>query len=338
MRKLLLRNSLSLGDVVVCSAAIRDLHKAHPGKFLTGYTGSCAQVFDHNPYIEHDPEAEEIKLEYPAIHKSNQRPRHFIEAYHEFLSDTLGVDIPITEFKGDIHLTDDEKRWVNQVHEIVGFDAPFWIIVSGGKFDYTCKWWGHHNYQKVVDELRGKVLFVHVGEKDHHHPQLDGVIDLRGKTDVRQLIRLVHHSQGIVCPVTSLMHLAAAVPAKEGNPTNRACIVVAGGREPVAWEHYPSHQFMHTVGMLPCCQTGGCWKSRTVALNDGSDKDNSLCAAPTLSSAGTHTPKCMEMITPASVVTAVFKYLVGGSYKVIDPDKWSRVEAHLTTPSSELTP
>jgi ADP-heptose:LPS heptosyltransferase len=333
MRKLLLRNNLSLGDVVVCSAAIRDLHKAHPGKFITGYTGSCDQVFQHNPYIQNEPDAEEIKLEYPAIHKSNQRPRHFIEAYHEFLSSTLGVEIPVTEFKGDIHLTEDEKKWISQVHEILKFDAPFWIIVSGGKFDFTCKWWGHHNYQKVVDEMRDKVLFVHVGEKNHHHPPLNGVIDLRGKTNVRQLIRLVHHSQGIVCPVTSLMHLAAAVPAKKGNPTNRACIVVAGGREPVSWEQYPSHQFMHTIGMLPCCQTGGCWKSRTVALNDGDDKDNSLCAAPVTISVGSQIPKCMDMITPTSVVANIYKYLEGGSYETIPPDKWPIVKNHLTPDS-----
>lgn len=330
MRKLLLRNNLSLGDVVVCSAAIRDLHKAHPGKFLTGYTGSCSQVFEHNPNIQDVPDAEEIVLEYPAIHQSNNRPRHFIEAYHEFLSDKLGVKIPITEFKGDIHLTDSERSWMSQVHEIVGFDAPFWIIVSGGKFDFTCKWWGHENYQSVVDQMRGKILFVQVGERDHHHPPLTGVIDLRGKTDIRQLIRLVYHAQGIVCPVTSLMHLAAAVPVKNGPTNSRPCVVIAGGREPVLWEHYPTHQFLHTVGMLPCCHTGGCWKSRTVALGDNDEKDKNLCEFPTSLPSGTKIPRCMNMITPAAVVTSVYKYVVGGTCQTIDDATWSRVRDHVS--------
>ena len=35
------------------------------------------------------------------------------------------------------------------------------------------------------------------------------------------------------------MHLAAAVPTTDGRP--RACVVIAGGREPVAWEAYPWH-------------------------------------------------------------------------------------------------
>lgn len=318
MRKLLLRNNLSLGDVVVCSAAIRDLHRAHPNKFITGYAGSCDQVFENNPHIKNDPEAEEIVLEYPAIHQSNSRPRHFIEAYHEFLSDRLDVKIPITEFKGDIHLSEDEKKWMSQVHEIVKFDTPFWIIVSGGKFDFTCKWWGHENYQHVVSALRKKILFVQVGVRDHHHPPLNGVIDLRGKTDTRQLIRLVYHSQGVVCPVTSLMHLAAAVPVKNGPPNSRPCVVVAGGREPVTWEHYPTHQFLHTVGMLPCCQNGGCWRSRTVALNDNDEKDKRLCDFPTPTSRSGMIPKCMSMIRPEAVVDAINRYVEGGACSFMD--------------------
>jgi hypothetical protein len=30
----------------------------------------------------------------------------------------------------------------------------------------------------------------------------------RGRTDLRQLVRLVYHAQGVLCPVTLLMHLA----------------------------------------------------------------------------------------------------------------------------------
>ena len=106
--------------------------------------------------------------------------------------------------------------------------------------------------------LRGASFFVQVGEAGHHHPALRGVLDLRGKTDLRQLVRLVHHAQGVLCPVTLHMHLAAAVPVKAGMPRNRPCVVVAGGREPSQWEAYPHHQYIHTNGALPCCDNGGC--------------------------------------------------------------------------------
>ena len=37
------------------------------------------------------------------------------------------------------------------------------------------------------------------------------VLDLREKTDTRQFVRLMYHADGVVCPVTFAMHLAAAV-------------------------------------------------------------------------------------------------------------------------------
>ena len=173
---------------------------------------------------------------------------------------------------------------MSQVQEITKVPVPFWIVVSGGKFDFTAKWWDPARLQKVVDHFAGRILFVQVGEKGHHHPALPGVMDLRGKTDLRQLIRLMHHAQGVVCPVTFAMHLAAAVELRgpceaypRGMPRNRPCVVIAGGREPAQWEAYPHHQYIHTNGALRCCDNGGCWKSRTVPLGDGDKKDESLC-------------------------------------------------------------
>ena len=114
----------------------------------------------------------------------------------------------------------------------------------------------------VVERFAGRILFVQVGEAGHHHPALRGVLDLRGKTTLRQLVRLVHHAQGVLGPVTLLMHLAAAVEVGPGMPRNRPYVVVAGGREPAQWEAYPHHQYIHMNGALRCCDHGGCWKPR----------------------------------------------------------------------------
>src|SRR5690606_7270800 len=99
------------------------------------------------------------------------------------------------------------------------------------------------------------------------------------KTSLRDLIKLVHHADGVLCPVTLHMHLAAAVEVRPGMPKNRACVVVAGGREPSHWEAYPNHQFIHTNGALWCCDDGGCWKTRTHPLLDADEKDHpaNLC-------------------------------------------------------------
>ena len=301
------------GDIITLTAAVRDLHLTHPGRFLTAVRTSCSPLWDHNPYLtdldEADAEVEDIRCDYPLIHRSNHAPFHMIHGFRMFLEDKLGVPIEPHAFHGDIHLSEREKSWMSQVEETEGAGARFWIIVSGGKRDFTAKWWDPDRAQQVVDHFRGRIRFVQCGEGGHHHPRLKRVIDLVGKTDLRQIVRLMWHADGVICPVTMFMHLAAAVETKPGRPRNRPCVVIAGGREPSQWEAYPHHQYLHVNGALPCCDQGGCWKSRVEPLGDGDPKDESLCLMPVTLSSGRKLPKCLDMIRAAHVIQAVEKYL-----------------------------
>jgi ADP-heptose:LPS heptosyltransferase len=325
MRKLILRNGQSPGDIVMLTAAVRDLHRTYPNAFLTDVRTPCSELWESNPYItqldDDDPAVEVIDCSYPLIHQSNDVPYHFIHAFIDHLNERLGLSIRPTEFHGDIHVADLEKSWYSQVEEIVREPMPFWIVVAGGKFDYTTKWWDHQRYQDVVDHFRDQLLFVQVGERGHSHPPLRNVIDLRGRTDLRQLVRLVYHSQGVVCPVTLMMHLAAAVETRPGMPRHRPCVVVAGGREPTQWEAYPHHQFLHRAGALRCCEHGGCWKSRVLPLGDGDEKDlpENRCADVV-----GHLPRCMDLITAADVIRAIDVYFQGGVVSYLEPErKWA---------------
>ena len=321
-RKLILCNYQSPGDIVMLTAAVRDLHAAYPGKFLTDVRTPCGQLWENNPYLatiaDDDATAERIECHYPLIHSSNQLPHHFVQGFTSHLSDRLGLAIKTTAFKGDIHLAPREKAWTSQVREILKIDVPFWVVAAGGKFDYTIKWWSHDRFQAVVDHFRGRILFVQVGSAKHHHPPLRNALNLVGRTDLRQLVRLIYHAAGVLCPVTLHMHLAAAIEVKGGRPKNRACVVVAGGREPPHWEAYPHHQFIHTVGSLLCCDNGGCWKARTEPLGDGDAKDapDSRCV-----SVVNHLPKCMDMITPNEVIARIERYMDGGAARYLTPSE-----------------
>jgi len=316
MRDLILRQFQSPGDIVMLTAAVRDLHASYPQQFRTDVRTPCPQLWENNPYLsplaEADPGVEVIDCQYPLIHRSNQEPWHFLHAFMAFLNDRLGLQIRPRAFRGDIHLSAREKSWMSQVQEITREPVPFWIVSAGGKSDYTIKWWDHSRYQAVVNRFCGSILFVQVGEAGHHHPKLEGTLDLRGRTDLRQLVRLVHHSQGILGPVSLAMHLAAAVEVAPGMPQNRPCVVIAGGREPPHWEAYPHHQFIHTVGALLCCDNGGCWKSRTISLGDGDEKDRAenLCVDVVNS-----LPRCMDMIAADDVVRRIESYFVGGAVR-----------------------
>lgn len=314
-QKLILKTFLSPGDIVMLTAAVRDLHRAHPGKFLTDVRTSSKELWQHNPHItrlrDDDPQVRTIEMNYPAINVCNERPYHFIHGYVQDLEQQLGLSIPVTEFKGDVHLSSQEKDWVSQVEES-GYQGRFWIVVAGGKHDYTAKWWNPADYQAVVDHFRGKIRFVQCGEAQHYHPRLNHTIDLVGQTTIRQFVRLMYHADGVLCPVTFAMHLAAAVETKPGRPRNRACVVVAGGREPPHWEAYPHHQFISVNGALSCCDAGGCWKSRCQTVGDNDEKDRDLCAFPVSVSDDLRIPLCLHMIKPADVIQRIELYHAGG--------------------------
>src|SRR5437879_3223788 len=169
------------------TAAVRDLHKCYPEQFATDVRTPCPELWDNNPYIvrleEDEPDTQVIDCHYPLINRCNETPYHCLHGFIEFLNDRLHLNIKPTEFKGDIQISQKEKSWFSQVYELTGQDTPFWIVAAGGKYDVTVKWWQSKRYQEVVDHFRGKIVFVQVGEQGHYHPKLDGVIDLRGKTD-----------------------------------------------------------------------------------------------------------------------------------------------------------
>jgi ADP-heptose:LPS heptosyltransferase len=299
-RKLILKNHLSPGDVLVMTAAIHSLHKAHPGKFRIAVDTSCPAIFEHSPDVEpldkaHEEKWEEVATHYPAINECNQRAIHFMSAYCEYLADNLQVRVPLATNRPMVYLSAEERSWMNQVEQEFGYKGRFWLVNAGRKSDFTCKHYGMENFQKIVDLLRGRVVFVQVGAAEHHHPPLKNVLNLVGKTDLRQLIRLCWHADGAVCGVTMLHHLAAAL--------EKRCVTIMGGREPVLWNQYPKCQLLHTIGAMPCCRDGGCWKSRVVALPDNAEQNNSLCEQPM--PGDEPLPRCMSLIGPEDVAAKV---------------------------------
>lgn len=321
-RKIFLRSPLSPGDVVTATALVRDVKRAYGEHVLLNYGGTASEVFLHSPHLtpfgEYDEGVERVRLSYDLIHQSNQKPLHFMYGYHHDFQKNTGLKVPLTEFRPDVHFSQEEID--NPI-----IDGPYWVICAGGKMDYTAKWWDPAYWQAVVDALQGRVRFVQVGAASHRHPPLRGVINMIGKTSFRDLMRLILHSRGVCCVVTCLMPLAAAI--------NRPCVVVAGGREPWTWQAYTrksrdgtmrqlygnrwkppltndliDHIFLHTIGQhgLDCCATGGCWKKKV----DPTPNER-FCRYP-VDGPTQRQPKCLTLIKPEDVVNGVERYERGG--------------------------
>ena len=49
MRKLLLKCQFAPGDIVMMTAAVRDLHRCYPRKFVTDVRTLCPGIWENNP-------------------------------------------------------------------------------------------------------------------------------------------------------------------------------------------------------------------------------------------------------------------------------------------------
>ena len=325
VRKLLIRNTQSPGDVVVLSAMIRDLHKCYPGLFETAVTTApgAEHVFFENSHVKIATAKNKMigykpfVAHYPLINSCNQQRKHFLWGFIEDINARMHLHIKLTEFKPDLHLSTEEKA--NPPYE-----QPYWVFLSGGKGDFKTKLWYQQYWQDVIDKTAGRINWVQCGggSKNHiQHIKKNGVLAAPiGQTVLREFIRIIYHAEGVACVITAAMHIAAAF--------NKPCVVIAGGREPWWWEAYTKenrlvnmrfgdptweppvddtfieHKFLHTIGQLSCCQTAGCWKKKVT-------DPGSRCTKP-VSKYGETIPACKAMITPDMVVAAIEEYFQDG--------------------------
>lgn len=311
IRSLVLINGRRPGDLTVMSAAIRDLHLAFPGRYRVWIATSRDEIFSHHPgvlpgNVSGSPPVDATRIDLgsvPLIQRSNENLHHYTEAYHEALGAALGITIPVTERRPDIRMSQEEKnpeslgkidsRLVDSVRSEPS-RGGFWLVNAGGDWNTTAKWWPYEHYQAVINATRDRVRWVQVGSTADVHPELEGVIRLT-RTSIRDLVVLAWHARGVLCPVTWLMHLAAAF--------RKPAVVVAGGREPVAWERYEGHVFFDSIGRYECCKTGGCWRSMC-HRKSGEARHDSDCALPVMHG-DVSFPKCMSDISPERVTAAV---------------------------------
>ena len=307
--RILLECKLPPGDVLTLTAAVRDLHRAHPGRFAVNVRTAFPDIWKNSPYIDYGVTESNItrpvlNMQYKATLDRARKTHdtHFINGYREDLEKHLNLRIPLTEKKPDVHFTGQEAMERPLPHK-------YWVMFAGGKEDCTTKPWHAGKFQMVVDHFSASDFqFVQVGSRDkgRYNPKLSNVIDMTGKTTFRELMWYVLHAEGVLCPVTCGLHLAAACQTP--------CVVIAGGREGPWWEQYPGQTYLHTIGDLECCKNAGCWKSyvdikdtyRRAGLREASleDREKYMCV-DVVDDGVQLQPRCMDMISVNHVIKAI---------------------------------
>lgn len=307
-RKVILRQGQSPGDILTMTRSLADLKKTFPD-WLIDVRSPAPAIFENNPHLtpldENDPTVEKFDIAYgdvepvrTGIHISGWYGQHFSDAFHDDMEKKLGVKFEKTGICPELWISEQEKHWINQVEAEFGWHGAFWLINAGRKPDNDLK--QYHRWQEVVDlfneEFKGAVRLVQIGyinpdnpSTSHIHPKLDGVYDLVGKTDLRQLIRLGYWSHGSIGPISFQFVMSAAL--------NQPHVVVAGGKEGVRWQIYPHGQYLYSNGCLKCCAWDGCWKGGA----------NNLCVDLVYG-----VPRCFYIITPERIVESVKMFYSGG--------------------------
>ena len=329
----------ALGDVVLMTALIRDIHLAYPGKYLISASSNFSNVWFNNPYIvdkAQNTQAKPVDIGWGRAIRSHgytdwpqgRTQRHILAWYHQVFFEQTKIKVPVTDPWADLHLGSDELEPIVQ--------GRYWVIVAGGKSDVTVKHWRLDRAQEVVDKLLEKgIRCVQVGAvgRMHMHNGLENVIDLLGKTpNARTMWNIVKYADGVICGVTGPMHIAAAF--------EKPCVVYAGGREDPWFEAYVNdykafgpeanpvrvpHRFLHAIGKLSCCQEFGCWAARTIPLGDQLEekpgkpkKYYKMCQKPVQIQGSEAVAACQDLITTEQVVNAVLSYYSDGTLRPVD--------------------
>lgn len=333
-RKIIIKSTLSLGDICVLTATIRDIKLAYPDYVIDVRT-TFPEIWWYNPYItrikDDDQDAELIEAHYPLVNESSKLPYHFIHGYRKDIQKKLGVSIPSTAFHGDIFLTKEERESLNLAEEN-GVLGDYWLIQAGGKLKgWSGKLWHPDYWQKIVDHFKGKITFVQCGHNGefHYHSKLNNVLNLVGKEkNLRDYFKLIYKSAGTLSIVTGLHHLNRAIPTKYQHRA-RPLVTIASGIEPESWERYNGQKYLTRGGTLPCCcsKSGCCWRTRSSFVKDEEFSEKRMCVDRVILPIPEGKEgeveefaisKCMELIKPEEVIAAIEQYYEGGFLRYND--------------------
>lgn len=237
------------GDDLLCTAVLRELRRR--GRENVWIASNYPEIFSGNgdvatvvpfdsPYRRYATiwRCDVRRLEYSRFSgDQGESPRRHIIAE---LCARAGITGRIT-LKPTFALTEQEQAFGTFAENKV-------VIQSGGLsaiFPMRNKMWFPERFQGVVDELRRDIEFVQLGSAAD--PELSNVLDLRGKTSIRQSASILHHARAYIGTVGFLMHLARAVECPS--------VIVYGGREAPWQSGYTGN--INLYNGLPCSP---CWR------------------------------------------------------------------------------
>lgn len=237
-----------IGDMVICTGAVRNVRLAHP-EIRFALPMSHPEICAGNP--DYEPQAPVImemgKITYGSLAEEQQgRWGNVVEGFTRQLCSLLGLPlVPMACRHPVLYLTDEEKEWATR------FEGA---IILNGNCQKCSISKGNPYWQEVVDGLKHDVRIIQVGGNEARDisPDLRGVEDWRGRTTIRQLMAMVYGCRMVVSPPSAISNIAGA--------WSKPQVIVNASREPdelLAYENaiHVSHECECGWGVHDGCIT-----------------------------------------------------------------------------------
>ena len=262
-----------IGDDLMCTTVFRELRKR--GKGSIAISTPNPSLFEKNPDVE-----KIIRQTDSRLNRWGRAGLPFLTLAHTGYDAARDMDLPPNEHvlirmcrlagvAGPVELR--PYIFLTPAELAAGRHAENQVAIQStghGRADAMLnREWYPQRFQELCAQLRSDVRVVQVGSASDM--KLEGAVDLRGKTNLRQTAAVLANSLVFIGLVGFVMHLARAVDCRS--------VIIYGGREKPAITGYVANKNLyHQVRCAPC------WLRNTCEFNH----------------------KCMDMVSVDQVITA----------------------------------
>ena len=240
-----------LGDVVLATPVFERLKNKSPRSRIIALSNSKdrLEVLRHNPYID--------KLtSFSYYHRllkflgiiSIQDIRYgflkpslsYTKKASEIIAGMLGVTLK--DKTAQIYLTEEEEE--KAVRKLSDFKHPVIIQITSRTTENQM--WPIASWNELVRELPD-YTFLQLGAKDEE--KVEGAVDMRGNTNIRESLALMKHAKGFVGVVSFLSHVT--------NAFDKPGVVFFGVSSVAIWGHDNNINISKDLPCSPCVDVLG---------------------------------------------------------------------------------
>ncbi len=234
------RVGTGIGDVLLCTPALRELKARNPACNLHFYT-QLPSLLRGLPYIDEVHDAGDAQAGSLTLTYANAIPAQVHLA--RLMGDELGLEVSdvTPDCVVDAALV---ERWLSAWRYL---PRPHVLILRRASDWTPNKNWQDSSWVTLASSLSQFGTVIEIGAMDDKVPQPRGSYqDLRGRTSLEELVAAVAAADLYVGPISGPMHIAAA--------TKTPAIVIVGGYEHPRGIEYKSQTYLYSP--VPCAP---CW-------------------------------------------------------------------------------